>query len=102
MVAAIVMPALSGCAAQREFAGYPDTRSPRVEGARWPRLADGPNHAQPLGPGPDTTSGAAIAAGLAATARVQAEQAARLAGPVVSVDDLRAAAEATRDGSLAP
>lgn len=90
--------ALAGCEAQRMLAGYPAPESPAVEAAPWPRLADGPTHAAPMGPGPDPATGAAIASGLTAEARAMAAQAEALAEPVVPVEELQAEAEAARAG----
>jgi hypothetical protein len=92
------MLALGGCAAQREFAGYTVRESPSVAAAPWPRLVDGPNHAEPPGPGPDTVAGALIATELTEAARVQAAEAARLAAPVFAVGPLREEAETVRAG----
>ena len=102
MVAVVAIAVLAGCAAQRELAGYPAPTSPQLDATPWPRLADGPNHARPQGPGPDTAEGAAIAAGLTASARAQAAEAERLSPPVFAVQLLREDAGAVRALRPAP
>lgn len=82
MVAVLLVLALAGCEARRELAGYPVRESAAAAEAPWPRLVDGPHHAAPPGPGPDTVAGAAIAVALTDSARAQAAEAARLSGPV--------------------
>ena len=102
MVAVVAITMLAGCAAQRELAGYPAPTSPQLDAAPWPRLADGPNHARPLGAGPNTAEGAAIAATLTASARAQAAEAERLSSPVFAVQPLREEADAVRALRPAP
>jgi hypothetical protein len=97
-LAVVTMLLTPGCAARRELAGYQVPESPRLDAAPWPRLADGPTHGRPPGPGPDTATGAIVAAELTASAREQAAEARRLAQPVLDVAPLRAEAEAVRAG----
>lgn len=89
---------LAGCSSRAVFAEYPTPESEAAATAPWPRLIDGPTHFAPLGPGPDPTDGAVVATSLTEAARAQAATAARLAPPVVPVEQLRREAEAARAG----
>lgn len=99
IAALALMPAvLAGCQASRLIAGYAVPASDAALAQPFPTLADGPTHAVPPAPGPDSAAGAAVAAGLVAEARAAAARAAELAGPVVPVEALRREAAAARAG----
>jgi hypothetical protein len=101
-VFAIVL-TLAGCGSAELFRTYPAVESASVEAAPWPRLADGPTRRATIAAAPDPADGAAVAAGLGAEAEAARARAAGLAGPVVDVAALRAAAAAqTARAAAAP
>jgi hypothetical protein len=77
---------LGGCGTARLFADYPAPRSASLDAAPWPRLIDTPTRAVADAAAPDPATGAAIVRDLTSHAEDASAIAARLSGPVASVD----------------